>query len=332
MKANIFGMVAILLLPAAGALAQGQTVADVVKQAHDKEHDGDWKGAVEIYSEILQQFPKEFPEIYAERAGDLSLAHDYKDALADYTKALALDNDPKNQILNHDVILSERAQVKNDLGDVKGAIADYHASLKIKPGNSFVIADLAEVELDVEDCSGANTDYSQAIALATVPETLYFENRGIARLCLGDIANSYSDYQAAVAQEMKDDPGNFSDLFLNAWAVGVHLGRAQDANKALAEELAGVKDNGSLEEVAASYFLEKTDAGPVLAKAAAFSKDNGDDIWSGFGQYLIGLKEMADGDDKGAVESFRASLAVKSHFINTELEAKSWIKLLTKKK
>ena len=47
---------------------------------------------------------------------------------------------------------------------------------------------------------------------------------------------------------------------------------------------------------------------------------------------MIGLKEMADGDDKGALESFRAMLAATSHFMNTELPEKSSIKLVAAKK
>ena len=64
------------------------------------------------------------------------------------------------------------------------------------------------------------------------------------------------------------------------------------------------------------------------AYTTAADKSNGNsDTWVGFSYYCMGLKQMADGDNKGAIASFQQMLAAKSHFINTQLEARSWIKL-----
>ena len=94
MKSIFFSLSAACLVFSAAAKAE--TVADALQQARDKEKQGDSAGAIEVYNAIIEQYPKEFPLAYALRADDRSLADDDKGAVADYTKALDLDKDPKN--------------------------------------------------------------------------------------------------------------------------------------------------------------------------------------------------------------------------------------------
>jgi hypothetical protein len=326
MKASIAGAFSLLLL--SGAAARADTVADFIKAAQDKEHNGDFDQAIPIYDAILKEYPKEFPEVYAYRGEDRALADDAKGAVADFTKALELDNDPKNPVLDHAKIYEDRADAKRDY-DEKGAVADYHLALKDHPTDSFMIADMAEAELGMRACADSNNDYSQAIALAKEPEALYFQNRAAARLCIGDVANSYSDFQAAVALDLKGDPPVlFSDDYLDAWALGVKLGRKDDADKALTDQLAQTRDEDSLERAIGAYFLGKKDAAAVTQKALEYAKGNPDDSWVSYGSYFIGLKQMADGDNQAAIASLQKVLASKSTLNNTRIQARSWIQVL----
>ena len=59
MKRLYFGLFAISLVFSTAATAA--TVADAIKEAEDKEANMDYDGAFAIYSDILQQFPKDFP-------------------------------------------------------------------------------------------------------------------------------------------------------------------------------------------------------------------------------------------------------------------------------
>ena len=99
MKGLFFSAIAACMI--FSAAAQAATVADFLQQAKDKEGQGVWAGAVDIYNAILQQYPKEFALVYALRASDRTLLDDNKGAVADYTKALDLDNDPKDPSLDH---------------------------------------------------------------------------------------------------------------------------------------------------------------------------------------------------------------------------------------
>ena len=331
MKGLFFSAIAACMI--FSAAAQAQTVADALKQAKDKEGQGDWAGAIDLYSAILQQYPKEFPVVYALRASDLTLLDDNKDAVTDYTKALALDNDPKDPILDHGHIYAERAAARRFSGDSKGAIADYRLALKADP-DSFVYSNLAETEMDSGDCAAANGDYSQSIALATVPEVIDYENRGIVRLCLGDLANSYSDYQSAVALELKETPTpQFQSLYLDAWAVGVKLGRKDDADKAMTDQMAGAPPWNDttlpdLDRDIASVYLDKADISLIAKDASAYAKGNPDDSWMEYGLYYTAVKQMVDGDNKTAITSFQQAVGSKSHLNSTKLQAQAWIKLL----
>ena len=156
-------------------------------------------------------------------------------------------------------------------------MADYRLAVKAHPGDSLTIADLAETEMEeLGDCAAANTDYSQAIALAKEPEVLDLENRAIVRLCLGDLANSYSDYQSAVAVALKETSIPFDSLYLDAWAVGVRLGRKDDADKALTEQLAAaMPDNDptlpDLDRDIASVYLGKADISLIAKDATTYA-------------------------------------------------------------
>jgi tetratricopeptide (TPR) repeat protein len=331
MKRVFFGLFAACVIFSAAAKAE--TVADALKSAQDKEGQGDWAGAIDIYNAVLQQFPKEFPEAYALRASDRVLVDDNKGAVADYTKALALDKDPKDPILNHGHIYAELADAKRFSGDTKGAVADYRQSLKLDP-DSFVYSNLAETEMDAGDCAASNSDYSQSIALATVPEVIDYEGRGNVRLCLGDIANSYSDYQSAVALELKETPTpQFQSLYLDAWALGVKLGRKDDADKAMTDQMAGAAPWNDttlpdLDRDIASVYLGKADISLIAKDAAAYAHGNPADSWNEYGFYYTGLKQMADGDNKAAIASFQQAVDAKSHLNNTQLQARAWIRIL----
>jgi hypothetical protein len=61
MKRLFFGLFATSLIFSAAAKAE--TVADAIKEAEAKAANLDYDGAFQIYSAILQQFPKDFPEV-----------------------------------------------------------------------------------------------------------------------------------------------------------------------------------------------------------------------------------------------------------------------------
>ena len=211
-------------------------------------------------------------------------------------------------------------------------------SLLRLPQATSTIADLAETEMEeLGDCAAANTDYSQAIALAKEPEVLDLENRAIVRLCLGDLANSYSDYQSAAAVALKETSIPFDSLYLDAWAVGVRLGRKDDADKALTEQLAAaMPETGDLhiDRDIASVYLGKADISLIAKAAATYNAGKSDSSWIEYGVYYTAIKEMVDGDNKAALASFQQAVDSKDHMSETEMQARAWIKILggTKKK
>ena len=331
MKRLYFGLFAISLVFSTAATAA--TVADAIKEAEDKEANVDYDGAFAIYSDILQQFPKDFPEVWYARAQTRAMAEDNKGAVADFNQALVLD-DPKKPILDHKELYHDRGEAKEFSGDPKGAIADFREAMKLDPKDSFTLSSIGGVELNLNDCAGANKDYSLSIALATTPEIIDYESRAIAHLCLGDLAGAYSDYQMAISMDMKETPPPlFGDLYLNSWAIGRLLGLKDDADKALTSALAATTPEQKTPELtreAAAYFLGQKDASAVTKAAADYTandKDNPGDLWTANGTYYIGIKQLVDGDNAAATASFQKVIAAKHHFVNEKILAQSWMKL-----
>jgi len=91
-----------------------------------------------------------------------------------------------------------RALAKSDLGDKRGAIADYNQAIAINPQFADAFYNRGLAKSDLGDKRGAIADYSQAIAINPQHADAY-NNRGVAKSILGDKRGAIADYSQALA-------------------------------------------------------------------------------------------------------------------------------------
>lgn len=122
-------------LPTAVYAAPPQTLAleksadDSYKSGLDKFQQGDFQGAIQSWTQAIQQNPN--ATIYYSRGLAYRRVEDNQKALTDYNQALRFNPKYVKAYVN-------RGNVRDDLGDKQGALADYNQALKLDP--DYVLA------------------------------------------------------------------------------------------------------------------------------------------------------------------------------------------------
>ena len=96
-----------------------------------------------------------------------------------------------------------RAYAKHDLGDKKGAIADYNQAIAINPQDAIAYNNRGVAKSALGDKQGAIADYNQAIVINPQFAQPY-GNRGKAKSDLGDKRGAIADYNQAIVINPQD--------------------------------------------------------------------------------------------------------------------------------
>lgn len=331
---NIQRWVTLSLLLSAVTAAHGQqTVEDWIKVAKQKSIDSDYAGVVEIYDGILTQYPTYFLSLYCDRADAKGRLRDYKGAIADYDVALKLDGaDPDKTVLDHAPIYHERGLDKSYLGDKKGALADFDRAQALDPKDLALYEDRGELKMAMSDYDGAIADFAIDIALADEhPMSLYYGQRGIARVCKGDLADAVADLRKAVELE-RASPGwipRVNDTHLLLWLVLARLDRRSEADKELSDFMATVKSDPEpdLDSTIGRYLLGQEKEEAVLTHPLALKKNS---AWKGYAFYFAGMKRLVDGDKAAALSDLQKSWDEPQHMWNIGDLARAELAVLKK--
>lgn len=188
---------------------------------------GDKPGALTDYSEAIRINPED-PDGYYSRANVRTDIYDYQGALVDLAKALELKPDLSDAY-------SLRAAVRVSLEDYKGAIEDANKAIKLNPEDGAAYSNrcyarargLGEFKVALEDCERAReVDREEIFAAANYTSRCYiranlgekdalddceqalkanpdytpyvYEDRGLARLALGDKPGALADWKQAI--------------------------------------------------------------------------------------------------------------------------------------
>ena len=125
----------------------------------------------------------------------------YDEALDYFNKSLALVPDG--------IIYGERASLKAEHKDVKGAIVDYDKALSCKLSNkdqSTIYGNRGSLKQKTGDLDGALADYDKVITL-TPDQAVVYNNRATIKNSKGDTSGALADYDKAIALE--SDNGQF---------------------------------------------------------------------------------------------------------------------------
>jgi tetratricopeptide (TPR) repeat protein len=160
---------------------------------------------------------------------------DYEQAIADYTRAIALPPKPADSNPHYYHAYEMRGHAQYALRRYDLAIADYTKALGLFPRQiqsaRWNIDELYNYRGNARhakaDYSGAIADYSEAIRVR--PSTIYYSNRGNSRLLKGDYTASVKDSTEAIKLDAK--------LLFAYWCRAAAYAELNDLPKATADLL-----------------------------------------------------------------------------------------------
>jgi tetratricopeptide (TPR) repeat protein len=116
----------------------------------------------------------------------------YEAAIADYTRAIAIDP-------GYSDAWYYRGQVKSVLGRYNGAIADFSRVIALEPKSPFAYYSRGMAKLKLKRYTSAIPDFDRSIAIdSAYVSVAAFYNRGIAKNFLGRFAEAVADYDRVI--------------------------------------------------------------------------------------------------------------------------------------
>lgn len=181
------------------------------------------------------------------------------EALDYFNRSLALVPDA--------IIYGERATLKADMKDIKGAIADYDQAIALKPRQkdlATLYGNRGSLKQQLADYAGAIPDYDQAIALKPADLEILYGNRGLVKHQLGDLDGAIADYDQVIRLN-PDEALAYNNRGYAKITKGDLAGAIADYSKAIALESDVIKFRDNLVNV-------KRDIGDLLGAIAEYDK------------------------------------------------------------
>jgi S1-C subfamily serine protease/lipoprotein NlpI len=164
------------------------TADDFFITAGNKAQKGDYRAAIADYDRALAMNPQ-FGEVYFRRGIARSLIKDWRGSEADYTQAIALKP-------GYAEVYLHRGSVRNTLSNWHGAKSDFDLALSLNPRNLSAYIGRGVALCELNDCKGGLQDYNQAIALNPSYAEAY-SRRGFAYYRSGNRQSALDNYIAA---------------------------------------------------------------------------------------------------------------------------------------
>ena len=200
-----------------------QTAEEYFYRAYEKANKNDKRGAIADYTKAIALDPN-FVVAYFNRGSAKFYLEDYYGAIADFTKVIVLDpNDVDAYYF--------RGLVKRNLGDYNGAMADYNKAIALDP--NFVVAyfNRGSAKNDLEDYEGAISDFTKAIVLDPNYVDAHY-NRGSVKYYLEDYYGAIADFTKAIVLDPNDDDA-YNNRGLAKDNLEDYKGAIEDYNKAI---------------------------------------------------------------------------------------------------
>lgn len=147
-----------------------------LKKGADLANAGEFRQAVDIYSNALTEWPKNHELLYGQAKAYFKLK-EFDKALTNFD--LLLSNFPGQADL-----ISERAVLYHHLGDNQKALKELDIATEIEPDNPFRYSSRAWIKAALKDIEGAIADYEKAIALDP-EDSIAYNNKGMLEDQLG---------------------------------------------------------------------------------------------------------------------------------------------------
>ncbi|MBI4615033.1 MAG: tetratricopeptide repeat protein [Planctomycetes bacterium] len=150
---------------------------------------GDLAGAVADFTRAIQ-LDQDFTMAYVNRGIARREQGDLAGAIADHTQAIEIDP-------TLPAAYSNRGSARHAQGDLAGASADFTRAIELAPGFAPAYVNRGSLRNEQGDLAGAIADYTRAIELD--PDfAMAYNNRGNAKWAQRDLAGAIADYTRAI--------------------------------------------------------------------------------------------------------------------------------------
>ncbi|MCF8463430.1 MAG: tetratricopeptide repeat protein [Flavobacteriales bacterium] len=146
--------------------------------------------AIQDYNKVIQLDAKN-SEAYASRSAIYIELKDYKSAIEDCQKAIAIN--PKNEMA---YIRMGDALISQEPKDWIEAMKTYNYAINLNPNNPKALHNRGRAKRELKDYYGAIDDFNKAILLDAEFGSAYM-NRGIAKSLVGDTPGACIDWYLA---------------------------------------------------------------------------------------------------------------------------------------
>lgn len=145
-----------------------QTSESYFKKGETKKNEGNYKAAIEEYTNAVKADPQNFNAIL-QRAYCFNMLSDYESAIKDYTKVIEIKRDQKYAYLS-------RGSTKNKLKRYKEAITDFDKVLELDPNNQEAYINRGFAKKGLGDADGACEDWKKSKKLGNKEAKIILKN------------------------------------------------------------------------------------------------------------------------------------------------------------
>lgn len=202
---------------------KSKPVDDLIASAIVKESKGDYKGMLADMDRAIF-LDSQNGRLYYTRGVAKSMLGN-RDAIADYTQAIAFaPNEP--------AAYNNRGVTKSDLGDKKGAIADFDRAIALDANDAKSYYNRGNAKAQLNAPKTALVDFNKAISLSPNLAQAYL-SRGTTKSLLGDTKGGLADFNKAIEIDPNYTVAHYN-LGLAKSASGDKKGAVESFNRAIA--------------------------------------------------------------------------------------------------
>ncbi len=237
--ASLANNMGIQLSQSVGAMPQNNTAPkadDFVASAAQKYRQRDYRGALAEYDRAIA-LNSNNPVAYNYRGVLKEKIQDIQGGLADYNRAIQID-------ANYAEAYSNRGNLKlNKLQDAQGAMADYDLAIELNPKYAPAYTYRGRLKLKNMDASGGLADYNRAIKVDP-NEATYYSYRAFLKILTGDRPGALTDFNRSIELNPNDASTYFKRGDFRYYTLKDRAGAITDLE--VAAKLAEQQDNPEL--------------------------------------------------------------------------------------
>lgn len=159
----------------------------------------DFETAIADYDIAVADYGDLDSQLYSDRAmAHESLGNDAA-AVADYTKAIAIDQGWADETTALALTYLRRGEAHESLEDVDGALADYNTAIALDPSLEYAFYYRAFLHHGQDNLSQAIQDFTRYIQLTPEPDSWAYYSRGVAYEEFDRAPQALADYSEAIA-------------------------------------------------------------------------------------------------------------------------------------